>query len=90
MRKLAVVLMAVFTMSAALPVIAAEMNQEEKDQCLLYSRNCQAQVDTLQKRIKKLNEEIQKGTRVYSPKELNRLNQKLKEAQDIMNNLEQE
>jgi len=90
MRKIVLVLMAVFTMSAALPVYAANstMTKEEKDQCLLYSKECGTQVDDLQKRIRKLNEEIQKGERVYSPQELNKLNQKLKEASDILLRLE--
>ena len=87
MKKIAVVLMAAFMMSAAVPVMAAEMSKEDKDQCLLASKNCLNEVDSLQKKIKKLNNEIKKGTKVYSPAELNKLNAKLKEAEDILDNL---
>ena len=87
MRKILVVLMAAFMVSAAVPVMAAEMSKEDKDQCLLASKNCLNEVDSLQKKIKKLNNEIKKGTKVYSPAELNKLNAKLKEAEDILDNL---
>lgn len=89
MKKIAVVVMAAFMMSATVPVLA-QMSKEEKDQCLLASKNCLNEVDSLQKRIKKLNAEIKKGKKVYSAEELNKLNGKLKEAEDILKTLEQE
>lgn len=90
MKKIVMLMAAAFIMSASVPVIAAnhEMTKEQKDQCLLYSKKCATQVDTIQQRIKKLNQEVEKGTRVYSPQELQRLEQKLKEAQDILDTLE--
>ncbi len=90
MKKIAVVLMAAFMMSATVPVIAAEMTKEEKDQCLLASKNCMNEVDTIQKKIKKLNAEIKKGKKVYSAEEIKKLQQKLKEAEDIVDALQKE
>ena len=87
MRKIAVVFMAAFMMSAAVPVMAAEMSKADKDQCLLYSKSCVNEVDTLQQKMKKLNQEINKGTKVYSAEELKKLNQKLKEAEDLMDKM---
>ena len=87
MRKIAVVLIAAFMMSAALPVLAAQ-TKEEKYQCLLYSKNCVTEVDTIQKKIKKLNSEIKKGTKVYSAEELKKLNDKLKETEDMLDNMQ--
>lgn len=87
MKKIAVMLMAVFMMSAAVPVLAADMTKEEKDQCLLASKNCSAEVDTIQKKIKKLNAEIKKGTKVYSADEIKKLQDKLKEAEQILDNI---
>jgi uncharacterized protein YlxW (UPF0749 family) len=87
MRKVAVVFMAAFMMSAAVPVMAAEMSKADKDQCLLYSKSCVNEVDTLQQKMKKLNQEINKGTKVYSADELKKLNQKLKEAEDLMDKM---
>jgi uncharacterized protein YlxW (UPF0749 family) len=87
MRKIAVVLMAAFMMSASVPVMAAEMSKAEKNECLLQSKSCVNEVDSLQQKIHKLNKEIKKGTKVYSPEELQKLNAKLKEAEDILNKM---
>lgn len=84
MKKMAVLLMAAFMMSATVPVLAAEMTKEEKDMCLLASKNCGMEVDTLQKKIKKLNAEIKKGKKVYSAEEIKKLQQKLDEANDLL------
>ncbi len=87
MKKMAVLLMAAFMMSATVPVFAAEMTKEEKDQCLLASKNCGMEVDTLQKKIRKLNAEIKKGKKVYSAEEIKKLQAKLKEAEDMVDTL---
>ena len=90
MKKIAVVLMAAFMMSATLPIMAAEMTKEEKDQCLLASKGCMNEVDTIQKKIKKLQAEIKKGKKVYSADEIKKLQDKLKEAEDIVDTLTKE
>jgi peptidoglycan hydrolase CwlO-like protein len=87
MKKIAVMLMAVCMMSVAAPVFSAEMTKEEKDQCLLASKNCADEVDSIQKKIKKLNAEIKKGKKVYSAAEIKKLTEKLKEAQDVLDDL---
>jgi peptidoglycan hydrolase CwlO-like protein len=94
MKRTIVAVIAAMLLASVMPAAAQEtkqpsaMTQGDKDQCLLYSKNCSNQVDTLQTRIRKLNKELQKGDRVYSEDELKRLNQKLKEANDILNRLE--
>jgi len=87
MKKFAIALVAVLMMVTVIPVMA-EMTKEEKDQCLLASQNCANQVDSLQQRIRKLNNEIKKGEKVYSADELKILEQKLKEIDEILKNLE--
>lgn len=87
MKKVAVMMLAAFSMAVASPVIAAEMTKEQKDQCLLASKNCATEVDSIQKKIKKLQAEIKKGTKVYSADEIKKLNDKLKEAEAILDNL---
>ncbi len=54
--------------------------QGQKDECLLILKNCEMQAESLQQRINRLNEEIAKGTRVYSPDELKKLKEKLQDA----------
>ena len=84
MKKIAMMIMATFALAAAVPAFAAEMTKEEKDQCLLASKNCANEVDSIQKKMKKLNAEIKKGKKVYSADEIKKLQGKLKEAEDML------
>ena len=87
MKRIAILIMAVFMMSASIPVLAADMTKEQKDQCLLASKGCQNETDSIQQKIKKLNTEIKKGKKVYSAEEIKNLNAKLKEAEAMLDNL---
>ncbi|MSM40159.1 MAG: hypothetical protein GJT30_11120 [Geobacter sp.] len=87
MKKAAVMVLAAFMMSAAVPAFAAEMTKEEKDQCLLASKGCKGEVDSIQKKIKKLQTEIKKGTKVYSADEIKKLKDKLDEADKMLDTL---
>ena len=87
MKKMAVLLCAAFMMSAAVPAFAAEMTKEEKDQCLLASKGCSTEVDSIQKKIKKLQAEIKKGTKVYSSAEIKKLQDKLDEADKMLDTI---
>jgi len=77
---------ALFTLSAA-PSFA-EMTQSQKDECMLASKNCTDQVDDIYKRMHRLDKEIKKGKKVYSPAELKKLQDKLSEAQEILKTME--
>lgn len=68
----------------AIPVRSAEKDviggndmgaSRAKDECLLVAKNCEA--DTIQQRIDRVTNEIKKGTDVYTPAELNRLEMQL-------------
>lgn len=87
MKKLALLVMTAVALSAVAPAMA-QTKKEEKDMCLLASMNCGNQVDSIQKRIKKIQAEIKKGKKVYSAQDLKKLDQKLKEANDILTTLE--
>lgn len=87
MKKIAVMMLAAFSMSVAAPVFAAEMTAETKDQCLLASKGCAAETKSIQQKIKALNVEIKKGKKVYSADEIKKLEQKLKEANELLDNL---
>ena len=87
MKKVAVMMLAVFSMAVAAPVFAAEMTKEQKDQCLLASKGCATEADSIQKKIKKLQVEVKKGTKVYSADEIKKLNEKLKETETMLDNI---
>jgi hypothetical protein len=64
-----------------------ELTTGQKDECLLVASNCPDRVDSIQQRIDKLRIEINKGTNVYTPEELNRLNNKLNDENRLLNNM---
>jgi len=66
MKKTILMLAASIFMLSAVPAFS-EMTKAEKNECLLASKNCTEQVDDIYKRMHKLNREIKKGTRVYTP-----------------------
>jgi hypothetical protein len=87
MKKRAIIVLAALMMSATIPAIAQQTN-EEKVICELAAKNCLNKADILEKRVKKLNNEIKKGTRTYSAEDLKKLEQKLKETQDLLDKME--
>ncbi len=86
MKSRAVVILAAL-MAFALPVIAQQTN-EEKVICELAAKNCLNKAEILEKRVKKLNAEIKKGSTKYSAEDLKNLEQKLKETQDLLDKME--
>lgn len=87
MKKIVFLLTAAVVMTASVPAFA-QTPQDQKDECLLASKNCVDQVDDIYKRIHRLQKEVKKGQRVYTPAELKKLQDKLAETQDLLNNLE--
>lgn len=87
MGKITVTMMSAFMFALAIPAFSADTTQGQKDECLLASKNCQNQVDSIQKKVKKLNAEIKKGNKVYSPDELKQLQTKLTEANDLLDTM---
>jgi len=85
MKKVSLLLIAAFVMSGSVSVFA--MDNMSKDECLLMSKNCKDQVDTIQQKVKKLNTEIKKGKKVYTTAELKTLQDKLKETNDMLDTL---
>jgi len=63
------------------------MTKEQKDECLLVSKQCQNATLSIQEKMEKLQQEINKGTTVYTPEELKMLQKKLKDAEDTLDNL---
>lgn len=93
MKKLLMALLAVGLFSA-LPVFAAEhsdmkmdMHEGMKMDTAEGARQCALQAETIQQKIKRLDAELKKGTRVYSAAELKKLDSKLKEANAQLDSL---
>jgi hypothetical protein len=85
MKKLVVALLAV-GLFGAMPVLAAEHEGMKMD-TPTGTRECALQAESIQQKIKRLDSEIAKGTKKYSVNELNKLELKLKEANNILDQL---
>lgn len=66
---------------AAVSAFAAEEAPKGKDLCLLYGENCPDRKDTINEIIERLKVEIDRGEKVYTKEELERLKRKLYEYQ---------
>jgi hypothetical protein len=87
MRKVLIAVLTAFALSATTMAFADEAKKNEKNECILAAKGCKDEVDSIQQKIKKINAEIKKGTKVYSPEELKKLDEKLKEANKILDDL---
>lgn len=84
MKKIALAVMAVFLMSAAVPVFAE--TAAEKEQCAISASTCLNKAEVVEKRMKKMKADIKKGT-MYSPEDMKVLEQKLQDVQDQMDKM---
>jgi len=85
MKKLVVALMAI-GLFGAMPVLAAEhegMKMDTKDGV----RECALQAESIQQKIERIQNEIKKGSKNYSAEDLKKLEGKLKEANEILEQL---
>jgi len=93
MKKLLVIILALGLFSA-MPVLAAEhagmdMSSHEgmKMDTAEGARECALQAESIQQKIKRLNAEIAKGSKKYSADDLKKLEKKLKEANEILDQI---
>jgi hypothetical protein len=82
MKKLLVVLMAV-GLFGALPALAAE-HADMKMDADEGMRQCALQAESIQQKVARIQDEINKGSTKYSPEELKKLNEKLKETNELI------
>ena len=85
MKKLVVVLMAL-GLFAAMPAFAADhegMKMDTKE----GARECALQAESIQQKVKRIQGEIKKGSKKYSAEDLKKLEVKLKEANDLIEQL---
>jgi uncharacterized protein YlxW (UPF0749 family) len=87
MKTSAIVVAAAVMLAATVPAMA-QQTHEERISCELAAKNCLNKADILEKRVKKLNAEIKKGSSKYSAEDLKKLEQKLKETQDLLDTME--
>lgn len=87
MKNIALIIMAALALSAAVPALAQDVSKQDQVICQLASKNCLGESEAIQKRIRKMQKEMAKG-KTYSTEDVKKLEQKLKEAQEILDKLE--
>jgi uncharacterized protein YlxW (UPF0749 family) len=87
MKKIILMITAALMVSASMPAFS-QQTPDEKVVCNLAAQNCLNKADILQKRIKKLNAEVKKGSTKYSAEDLKKLEQKQQETQDLLDKME--
>lgn len=88
MKKSALIAIAAVMVSSAIPALSQEPSKQDQVICNLSAKNCLGEAEAIKKRIKKMQSEMKKGTRTYSPEDVQKLEQKLKEAQEILDRIE--
>lgn len=91
--KRTIMLMTAGALFSAAPAFAAThthaaMDEQCAKECAMLLKDCAHEVDSIQQRISRLQAEIAKGTAVYSPAELQKLQRKLKETTATLQTLE--
>ena len=85
MKKLLVILMAV-GLFGAMPVLAAEHEGMKMDTDEGV-RECALQAESLQQKVKRIQGELKKGSKKYSAEELKKMEEKLKEANKLLDDI---
>ncbi len=86
MRTRIMIAVTALVMAGTLPVFAQDANQEQVI-CNLASQNCLSTTKKIEKKLTKIQADIKKG-KTYSAEDLKKIEQKLKEVQDMLDKLE--
>ncbi len=87
MKRVAIIVAAALMVTATVPAMG-QQSHEERVACELAAKNCLNKAAILEKRVKKLSAEIKKGSPKYSAEDLKKLEDKLKETQDLLDKIE--
>lgn len=88
MKRSALIIMTAFLVSSAIPALAQEQSKQDQVICNLAAKNCLSEAESIKQRVKKLQSEMQKGKKTYSPEDVQQLEQKLKDAQELLDKIE--
>jgi Skp family chaperone for outer membrane proteins len=87
MKKSVGIILAAFMVAVSVPAFAAEPSNQEQVICNLASKNCLSYSQAIEKKMKKVKEDMKKG-KTYSAEDLQKIEKKLKEVQDMVDQLQ--
>jgi hypothetical protein len=86
MKKLTMMALTALLMFNTLPAFAQQTPQDEYI-CKVQAGTCLKQADVVQRKMKKIEADVQKGNKTYSPEDLKQIEQKLKEVEQMLDEL---
>ena len=86
MRKLMFLVLISLMMLNVAPAFAQATPQDQY-LCKLQAGTCLKRAEAVQHKMKKMEEDVKKGKKVYSADELKKIEDKLKEAEQMLDNL---
>lgn len=86
MRKLMFLVLISLMMLNVAPAFAQDTPQDQY-LCKVQAGNCLKRAEAVQSKMKKMEEDVKKGKKVYSADELKKIEDKLKEAEQMLDNL---
>lgn len=90
MKKLLVIFMAMGLFSA-MPALAAEHVGNSHEGMTMETsegaRQCALQAESIQQKVKRIEGEIKQGSKKYNPEQLKKLNEKLKETNKLIEDM---
>jgi len=86
MRKLMFLVLISLMMLNMAPAFAQDTPQDQY-LCKLQAGSCLKRAEAVQRKMKKMEEDVKKGKKVYSADELKKIEDKLKEAEQMLDNL---
>lgn len=85
MRKVVLLaLTAAIAAPAATTFAAGKGERAGRQLCILYTEMCSGKMQAFQKKIEKIQDDLAKRATVYRPEEVDKLEMKLKEAEEQM------
>ncbi len=86
MKKVTIAALAAVLMLNTIPAFSQETPQE-KYVCELQAGNCLKRTSSIDRKMKKIETDIKKGKKTYSAEDLKKIEQKLKEVEQMLDNL---
>ena len=86
MKKIVIMSMAACLISASIPMFSAAVDHQEEYSCKVEARKCTTDLSVAQAKMKKMNENIKKGTK-YSEEDMKKLQKSISDLQQAIDNM---
>jgi len=86
MKKLTALVMMALMLCSGVPAFSQNTPQDQY-LCKVQAGNCLKRADAVQRKMKKIEADIKNGKKTYSAEDLKKIELKLKEVEDMLDNL---